>query len=152
MDIINDDSNVLFSINGVRYVVPGDLTSEVIAVPEEITPVPSAPPFIAGISNPFGKVLVIADLRQMLGFEPCGMEPENMLIVLNEPDNIGLLVDKLISDESLSGYYRVGTSPLISELISDFYKNDKNKNVVTELNISEIVTKFELDKVLNESH
>ncbi len=151
MDRVNGDSNVLFSMDGVRYMIAGERTSELVTVPEDIITVPSAPSYIIGISNPYGKLLIITDLRQLLGYEPSDNKniAENMLIVLKQPDNIGFLVDRLISDESLSDYYRVGTNSLISELVSDFYKNDKNKNIVTELNVPEIVSRFELDKVLS---
>ena len=84
-----------FVLDGAHYGV------DVLHVQEALrfqarTPVPLAPPGIAGLVNLRGQVVLTIDLRTRLGFEPmdAGLEPM-MVVVEVDGEPISLLVDDI---------------------------------------------------------
>jgi len=67
-----------------------------ISTPLVITPVPPAPPIVRGLANLRSRILLILDLRALLGLPPIDCTDESRLIILKPAvaDDIGLLVDR----------------------------------------------------------
>ena len=68
---------------------------EIIGV-QEITPIPSTPPFIEGVINLRGKVIPVLDLRTKFGMEAIDQTQETCIIVVQNQDaTMGVQVDKV---------------------------------------------------------
>jgi purine-binding chemotaxis protein CheW len=61
-----------------------------------ITPVPPAPPPVRGLANLRSRILLILDLRPLLGLAPAECTSDSRLIILKPKvaEDIGLLVDR----------------------------------------------------------
>lgn len=61
-----------------------------------ITPVPDAPPMVAGVVNLRGDVVTVVNLRTILRLPLIELTPKTrLLIVQSEAESIGLLVDRV---------------------------------------------------------
>jgi purine-binding chemotaxis protein CheW len=84
-----------FHVGKYLFGVDVAMVQEVVRL-QQITPVPLAPPEIAGLINLRGEVLTAIDLRARLGLPPAeaGREPVNVVVrVGDEP--VSLLVDEI---------------------------------------------------------
>jgi len=62
----------------------------------EMTPVPHAPRAVRGVINLRGEVVLVVDLREVLGLAPTALNRSNRnVIVKNGGEQIGLLVDRV---------------------------------------------------------
>lgn len=62
----------------------------------EMTPVPHAPKAVRGVINLRGEVVLVVDLREVLGLAPAALNRSNRnVIVKNGGEQIGLLVDRV---------------------------------------------------------
>lgn len=84
-----------FVLDGAHYGV------DVLHVQEALrhqdrTPVPVAPPGIAGLVNLRGQVVLTVDLRVRLGLEPLAEDAEPMMVVVQvDGEPVSLLVDEI---------------------------------------------------------
>ncbi|WP_250445511.1 chemotaxis protein CheW [Actinotalea sp. C106] len=84
-----------FVLDGAHYGV------DVLHVQEALrsqvrTPVPVAPPGIAGLVNLRGQVVLTVDLRVRLGLEPLAADAEPMMVVVQvDGEPVSLLVDEI---------------------------------------------------------
>ncbi|MEE3622434.1 chemotaxis protein CheW [Nitrospirillum sp. BR 11752] len=71
MDTVNPDAAadrvVVFHVGGEEYGLPVDAVAEVVRLPETLTRVPKAPPFIEGAMTLRGQVLPVIDQRRRFG-------------------------------------------------------------------------------------
>jgi purine-binding chemotaxis protein CheW len=84
-----------FLLDGRLFGVPVPEVQEVIRF-QPMTPVPLAPPTVAGLINLRGQIVLAIDLRRRLSFEdrPQGKLPVN--VVVRTPDGaVSLLVDEI---------------------------------------------------------
>ncbi len=63
----------------------------------EVTPVPRAPEFVAGIISLRGTILPVVDLRKRIGMEPAEPSPETVILVLEvDGRRVGLVADRIL--------------------------------------------------------
>jgi purine-binding chemotaxis protein CheW len=63
----------------------------------EVTPVPRAPEFVAGIISLRGAILPVVDLRKRIGVEPTEPGPETVILVLEvDGRRVGLVADRIL--------------------------------------------------------
>ncbi len=63
----------------------------------EVTPVPRAPEFVAGIISLRGAILPVVDLRKRIGMEPTDPGPETVILILEvEGRRVGLVADRIL--------------------------------------------------------
>lgn len=91
---------VVFDIGGTLYALDIHLAREIVEM-MPITPVPRAPPHIAGIINLRGEITNILDLNTVLNLPESGNR-ENRKIIVLMPDNmgdsnVGIIVDNVRS-------------------------------------------------------
>jgi chemotaxis protein histidine kinase CheA len=87
------ESFVLCELAGAIYGIPSRLVRQIEMV-EQITPVPNAPAYVAGIVFSRGQVIPAIDLRARFGFEKIAYTLRSRLIVVGVGDRtIGLIVD-----------------------------------------------------------
>ncbi|PNK60994.1 chemotaxis protein CheW [Psychrobacter sp. FDAARGOS_221] len=97
---------VAFSIAGMQFVAPIGEVTEVIASPQQITPVPLSKSWLLGIANVRGQLLPIMDLAKFLNLNSRNsrshtpgaaytalQERQKVLVIRQQDISVGLLVD-----------------------------------------------------------
>jgi purine-binding chemotaxis protein CheW len=87
---------VTISVGNQLFGLPILLVRDVFIV-TDMTPIPLAPPSVAGLFNLRGRVITVLSLRNMLGFEPAELvENETIAIGIEwRGESFGLLVDQV---------------------------------------------------------
>ena len=149
---------VEFEINNERYALDIGLTREIVEM-VRITPVPRAPPYIAGIINLRGEITNIINLNNILDLPEKSAEDikEHKIIVLvpeaAEGSIIGIIVDAVHSvlqipdrdiekaNDSLSGEAYVKGIIKIEEKETENHELDKEKQkrLVIWLDINQLL-------------
>jgi len=84
-----------FTLGGARYGVDVLLVQEALRS-QVRTPVPLAPPGVAGLVNLRGEVVLAVDLRVRLGLEPLAEGADPMMVVVQVGEEpVSLLVDEV---------------------------------------------------------
>jgi twitching motility protein PilI len=82
----------------------------VLPVPEQVTRVPGAKPWLRGIANLRGQLLTVVDLKAFLGGGSAGAERQaRILIVASREVPTGLIVDEVV------GFRRFGSTDFRDE-------------------------------------
>lgn len=90
-----------FALGRERYAIETKFVREVLRS-SELTPVPGAPSFIAGIANLRGEMLAVIDLRRFLGIEAGGLPDLARVVVLGtDAVELGVLADSVDDLEQL---------------------------------------------------
>lgn len=85
--------HVLFRVGEAEYVVPAEDVLQMETF-EGATPVPDAPPHVAGLVQMRGRVIPVIDLRVRFGLQPVARTLESRVVVVNRGARaVGLLVD-----------------------------------------------------------
>jgi purine-binding chemotaxis protein CheW len=95
-DVANDDDEqvVVFRLDKEEFGVPIDSVQEIVRVPEELTHVPMAPPFVEGVINLRGAVLPVIDLRRRLGLPSVARsDRQRVMVFLIAGIRTGFIVD-----------------------------------------------------------
>jgi twitching motility protein PilI len=119
-----------FRLGAERFVTNRGDVREVLPVPEQITRVPGAKPWLRGIANLRGQLLTIVDLKSFLGAGVAAADRQTRILVVASRDvPTGLVVDEVVGfrrfassdyrddappgvircDHYLEGCYRRGT-------------------------------------------
>lgn len=77
----DEEQVVVFHLAQGEFGVPIDSVQEIVRIPEELTPVPKAPPFIEGIINLRGLVLPVVDQRKRLGLPSIARHDRQRIMV-----------------------------------------------------------------------
>lgn len=86
---------ICFLLNDESYGIALERTREIVQT-EEIVRVPGSPDYFKGMINLRGQVITVLDLKRFLGLERSQLsEDSRVLIVQQERNTIGLLVDKV---------------------------------------------------------
>ena len=96
--------HVLFLLNGTRYAVPMANVLELQRLPR-ITPLPSVPEWLRGVTNLRGEVLSVVDLRSLLGMPAAETSSSQRLIVVRsllEEIATGWIVDQVVGMRRLA--------------------------------------------------
>lgn len=89
-------SVVEFSLSPERYAVEEQHVGEVLLL-KELTPIPGAPDFVAGIANIKGRILSVLNLKIFLGITAKGITELNRIIILkNNRMEFGILTDSIL--------------------------------------------------------
>ena len=86
---------VIFQLGGEEFGVDIMAVQEIIKMPE-ITAIPQAPEYVAGVINPRGKIIVVVSLGTKFGIQSCDKNEEYKVIVVElENQVIGMMVDSV---------------------------------------------------------
>lgn len=100
-----------FNLGSTQFVAPlGDI-AEVLALPD-VTPVPLAKSWMAGIANIRGRLLPIVNLSEFVGLPPSPVRSRDQkLLVIDQPKLFsGLVVDEVLGIPNLwSASLRAGS-------------------------------------------
>ena len=86
---------VVFQIGEGNYSIPLEEVSQIIRY-ENVTDVPTAPPFVDGVINVGGDVIPVVNLRTRFALERREMSRKNRVIIVQKQDiRYGILVDSV---------------------------------------------------------
>jgi len=92
----DDEQVVVFRLDKEEFGVPIDSVQEIVRVPEELTHVPKAPPFVEGVINLRGSVLPVIDLRRRLGMSAIERsDGQRVMVFLIAGMRTGFIVDSV---------------------------------------------------------
>lgn len=92
----DDEQVVVFRLGKEEFGVPIESVQEIVRVPEELTHVPKAPPFVEGVINLRGAVLPVIDLRRRLGLPTVERsDRQRVMVFLIEGMRTGFIVDSV---------------------------------------------------------
>jgi twitching motility protein PilI len=104
-----------------QFVVARDEVREILMLPDSMTRVPGARPWIRGLSNVRGQLLPVIDLRDFLG---SGTTPASrsvrVLVVRNSEQPVGIIVDEVYGFRRFGDSEYAGDAPQV-ELRCDAY-------------------------------
>ncbi len=87
---------VEFTLGSEHYAFASSLVREVFHL-TEITPLPSLPPFVLGVTNVRGRILSVIDLRRLLEFGDTGLTNLNRAIILASGNmELAVLADEVV--------------------------------------------------------
>ncbi len=87
---------VEFTLGLERYAFPSSTVREVFHL-TEITPLPSLPPFVLGITNVRGRILSVIDIRRLLDLGDKGLSNLNRAIILYDGSmELAVLADEVV--------------------------------------------------------
>jgi purine-binding chemotaxis protein CheW len=86
---------VVFEVDGRSYALPLEQVVEVVRM-VAVTPVPEAPPWIAGVVNLRGAMIPMIDLRPRLGLPRTEIDPSQVfLVAAARGRTVGVLADRV---------------------------------------------------------
>jgi purine-binding chemotaxis protein CheW len=92
----DDEQVVVFRLDKEEYGVPIASVQEIVRVPDELTHVPKAPPFVEGVINLRGAVLPVIDLRRRLGLPAVERsDRQRIMVFLIAQIRTGFIVDSV---------------------------------------------------------
>lgn len=92
----DDEQVVVFRLDKEEFGVPIDSVQEIVRVPEVLTHVPKAPPFVEGVINLRGAVLPVIDLRRRLGLPTVERsDRQRVMVFLINGTRTGFIVDSV---------------------------------------------------------
>lgn len=74
---------VVFRLQDHHFAIPASVVQEMVATPD-LTPVPSAPPYVRGMINLRGRVMPLIDLRQRMRMESSAEAMERFVEMLDQ--------------------------------------------------------------------
>ncbi len=94
-----------FRLGAERFVTSRADVREVLPIPEQVTRVPGAKPWLRGIANLRGQLLTVVDLKSFLGAgTPAADRQARVLVVASREVPTGLIVDEVL------GFRRFGSA------------------------------------------
>jgi twitching motility protein PilI len=102
-----------FRLAAERFVTSRGDVREVLPIPEQITRVPGAKPWLRGIANLRGQLLTVVDLKSFLGAgAPSSDRQARVLVVASRDVPTGLIVDEVVGFRRFAAAdYRPEASP-----------------------------------------
>ncbi|MGB0129945.1 MAG: chemotaxis protein CheW [Rhodocyclaceae bacterium] len=145
----DDEQVVVFRLGKEEFGIPIDSVQEIVRVPEALTHVPKAPPFVEGVINLRGAVLPVIDLRRRLGLsavERC--DRQRVMVFLIQGIRTGFIVDS-VAEVLKIHKAAIEPSPKLSseqaKLLSRMANLEKQKRMVQLIEPAHLVDGPELD-------
>ncbi|MBB6691220.1 purine-binding chemotaxis protein CheW [Cohnella xylanilytica] len=86
---------VEFGIGAENYAIPISEVHEIIRM-QDITEIPSGPPYVKGIFNLRGRIVPVIGLRRLFGLPEEEPDKATRIVVLNHADEyVGIVVDRV---------------------------------------------------------
>ncbi|MBI5511636.1 MAG: chemotaxis protein CheW [Deltaproteobacteria bacterium] len=108
-------SMLVFSVVNGQYAVAAELASEILPL-GRLTPIPLAPSYVAGVTSRRGQILMLLDLRRLLGLAALHAADLVKVIVIGQaPTEVGLLA------ENVEGVVEAADSDVAAPLLAGDY-------------------------------
>ncbi len=144
----DDEQVVVFRLGKEEFGVPIDSVQEIVRVPEELTHVPKAPPFVEGVINLRGAVLPVIDLRRRLGLPTVERsDRQRVMVFLIDGMRTGFIVD-LVAEVLKIHKSAIEAAPRLSseqgKLLARMANLEKQKRMVQLIAPEHLVASREL--------
>ncbi len=145
----DDEQVVVFRLGREEYGVPIESVQEIVRVPEELTHVPKAPPFVEGVINLRGAVLPVIDLRRRLGLETVERsDRQRVMVFLIDGVRTGFIVDS-VAEVLKIHKAAIEPAPRLSadqaKLLARMANLEKQKRMVQLIDPTHLVERNDLD-------
>ncbi|UWQ78208.1 chemotaxis protein CheW [Leisingera sp. S132] len=145
-----------FLIDDSEFAIPVSSLQEIVNEPEDISPVPLAPPFMLGLFNLRGMIVPVIDLRSLLEFPAAdSIQARKVAIIEHGEHCIGLLFDRTGEVLNGKGVARVDFRPNgegIKDVVVDgVLKFEDGKRLVQVLDPHELLNLEKLPRADNEA-
>jgi len=132
---------VNFTMDEVSYGVPVEQVREVRDM-QSVTPVPSAPSYVEGVTNLRGQIITVMNLRKRLGLERKDGAGEKIIIVDINNHTVGVIVDSVtevttLKEQDIERAMDITTT--LSESIMGIGKQNDRLTII--LDMTKIVSK-----------
>ncbi|KIH77219.1 CheW protein [Geoalkalibacter ferrihydriticus] len=139
----DDEQVVVFRLGKEEFGVPIDSVQEIVRVPEELTHVPKAPPFVEGVINLRGSVLPVIDLRRRLGMPAVERsDRQRVMVFLISDIRTGFIVD-LVAEVLKIPKNAIEPAPMLSSeqarLVARMANLEKLKRMVQMIEPSHLI-------------
>jgi len=139
----DDEQVVVFRLGKEEFGAPIASVQEIVRVPEELTHVPKAPPFVEGVINLRGTVLPVIDLRRRLGLPTVARsDRQRIMVFLISNIRTGFIVDSVAEVLRISKA-SIEASPRLSgdqtKLLARMANLEKQKRLVQLIDPSHLV-------------
>ncbi|MBK1642344.1 chemotaxis protein CheW [Chromatium okenii] len=97
-EALTDDEEqvVVFRLDKEEFGVPIESVQEIVRIPDELTHIPKAPPFVEGVINLRGSVLPVIDQRRRLGLPTVARnDRQRIMVFLLDGVRTGFIVDSV---------------------------------------------------------
>jgi purine-binding chemotaxis protein CheW len=144
----DDEQVVVFRLDREEFGVPIDSVQEIVRVPDELTHVPKAPPFVEGVINLRGAVLPVIDLRRRLGMAMVERsDRQRVMVFLISGMRTGFIVDSvaevlMIHRGSIEPAPRLSSEQ--SKLLARMANLEKQKRMIQLIDPSHLIEAQEL--------
>jgi purine-binding chemotaxis protein CheW len=145
----DDEQVVVFHLDKEEFGVPIDSVQEIVRVPEALTHVPKAPPFVEGVINLRGAVLPVIDLRRRLGLADVERsDRQRVMVFLIDGVRTGFIVDS-VAEVLKIHKNAIEPAPRLSadqaKLLARMANLEKQKRMVQLIDPSHLVERHDLD-------
>ena len=129
---------ITFCVENENYCHQVSSVKEVLRYEEPVA-VPGSPPFVAGIINVRGEVMVVLDTRIIMDLPPFEMSDASRIICLELPEgNFGLLVDSVsemidFEDSQLDQGAQPTSTSNSTVMIKGTYKDEKGLKIAIDV-------------------
>ncbi|CAK0776235.1 purine-binding chemotaxis protein CheW [Azospirillaceae bacterium] len=135
---------VIFFVRGESFAVPLAEVQEIIRMPDVVR-LPLSSPALEGLANLRGSVLPILNLRCIFGFEQAMNDDATRVVVLDQGQPIGLIVDRManvvtVENEQIEAATRIQNT-VDTDLVAGMIKNVGNQTMVMILDTAKLVGK-----------
>ena len=139
----DDEQVVVFRLDKEEFGVPIDSVQEIVRVPEELTRVPKAPPFVEGVINLRGAVLPVIDLRKRLGMPAVERsDRQRVMVFLIAGLRTGFIVDS-VAEVLMIHKSAIETAPQLSsdqaKLLARMANLEKQKRMIQLIEPSNLI-------------
>ena len=135
---------VIFKVANEEFGVDINDVKEIIRW-EEVTRIPNSPPYIKGVINLRGSIIVVNDLSMKLGLPSKDIDDDTRILVVEVKDNtVGMVVDSATEVIRLSGEKIQPAPNMIKENINTDYIEG-----VGLLDEKRLLTLLDLEKVIH---
>lgn len=114
-DVADEEQFVVFRLMGEEYGVPIEAVQEIVRVPDELTRIPKAPPFVEGVINLRGVVLPVIDQRRRFNLAEAERNDRQRIMVFTiRGVQTGFIVDS-VSEVMRISAKAIGDAPNLSD-------------------------------------
>jgi len=106
--------HIMFLLGDVECALPSEAVQGVERA-FEVTPVPNVSPWVLGVTQMWGSIISVVDLRRFVGMQAIGVTPRSRLLaVVKREMTIGLVVDVVTEIRTMGEFIRadaIGSAP-----------------------------------------
>jgi purine-binding chemotaxis protein CheW len=153
-EVFNEQQLVVFKVAGEEFGVNINEVKEIIRW-EDVTRIPNAAPYIKGVINLRGNIIVVNDLAMKLGLPSKDVDDDTRIIVVEVKDDqtVGMVVDSATEVLRLPGEKIRSAPPMVTSNIDHNYIEGvgvlDEKRLLTLLDLSKVLESEDYHKILS---